>query len=125
MSSGKRGRRTYLDLGEVNHLARVRLNGKELGVVWTAPWEVDVTGVLKPTGNELEIEVVNLWPNRLIGDEHLPDDGISNRQYPEWLLEDKPRTSERYTFTTFRHYNRDSSLMESGLKGAVTIRITN
>jgi len=120
--AGDNSMRTYLDLGEVKHLARVRMNGLELGVLWTAPWEVDVTNALKNKDNKLEIEVVNLWPNRLIGDEHLPDDGIIYQQYPEWLLEDKPRTSGRHTFTTFRHYNRDSPLIESGLKGPVTIR---
>ena len=63
--------RIVLDLGTVHNLARVRLNGRDLGVVWCAPWRVDVTEVLKPTGNELEIEVANLWPNRLIGDKRV------------------------------------------------------
>jgi hypothetical protein len=53
-------------------VAEVRLNGKKLGVVWTAPWRVEVTGAIKPGANELEIEIVNLWPNRLIGDAQLP-----------------------------------------------------
>ena len=56
----------------MNYLARVRLNGKRLGVVWTAPWRVDISGVVKEKGNELEIEVVNTWLNRLVGDAHLP-----------------------------------------------------
>lgn len=64
----------YLDLGEVKNVARVRLNGKDLGVVWTAPWRVAVRDALKPEGNQLEIEVANLWPNRLIGDGLLPKD---------------------------------------------------
>ena len=62
----------FLDLGKVNYLARVRLNGNDLGVVWTAPWRVDISGVVKEKGNELEIEVVNTWLNRLVGDAHLP-----------------------------------------------------
>jgi hypothetical protein len=62
----------YLDLGVVKDVAEVRLNGKRLGVVWTAPWRVDVGGALKRQGNELEIDVVNQWPNRLIGDSRLP-----------------------------------------------------
>jgi len=66
------GRRIYLDLGRVQNLATVRLNGKDLGVVWTAPWRVEITGAVKPTGNQLDIDVVNLWPNRLIGDAALP-----------------------------------------------------
>ena len=58
----------FLDLGVVNQLAVVRLNGKNLGVVWCAPWRVEVTGVLKRGANELEIDVVNAWFNRLVLD---------------------------------------------------------
>ena len=63
-----------LDLGEVMNLARVRLNGRDLGIVWTAPWRVELPDeLLKANGNKLEIEVANLWPNRLIGDGLLPE----------------------------------------------------
>ena len=106
-------------------MARVKLNGKDLGVVWTFPWRVDISDAVKPKGNQLEIEVVNLWPNRLIGDEQLPDDGIVNGQWPEWLTEGKPRTSGRYTFTTYKHFNKDSPLLESGLMGPVKILVEN
>jgi hypothetical protein len=114
-----------IDLGKVKHIARVRLNGRDLGVVWTAPWRVDATGVIKAKGNRLEIEVINLWPNRLIGDEQLPDDGIKGDQWPEWLKNGTPRTSGRYTFTTYKHYTKDSPLLESGLIGPVTIQSTD
>jgi hypothetical protein len=112
----------YLDLGNVKNMARVRLNGKDLGTVWTAPWSVDITGVVKSKDNKLEIEVVNLWANRLIGDEHLPYDGIEHGQWPEWLLKGKPRTSGRYTFASANHYGKDSPLFESGLIGPVRVR---
>jgi hypothetical protein len=111
----------YLDLGRVKNMARVTLNGKELGVIWTAPWRIDISADVHEKNNELTIEVANLWPNRLIGDEKKPFDGISNNKWPDWLLNNQPRTSGRYTFTTARHYNAGSSLLESGLMGPVTI----
>ena len=62
-----------LSLGEVKEMARVELNGRDLGVVWCPPWTVEIpAGLLKEKGNQLEIEVVNFWPNRLIGDGKLP-----------------------------------------------------
>jgi hypothetical protein len=111
----------YLDLGKVKNIARIRLNGKDLGTVWTAPWRVEITDAVKSKNNKLEIEVVNLWPNRLIGDEQMPYDGINNGKWPDWLLEGKQRTSGRYTFASCRHYKKDSPLFESGLLGPVTI----
>ncbi|SDL43562.1 Glycosyl hydrolases family 2, sugar binding domain [Pedobacter antarcticus] len=110
----------YLDLGKVKNMARIKLNGKDLGVVWTAPWRVDISGLLKKK-NKLSIEIVNLWPNRLIGDEHKPFDGVVNDQWPAWLLNNQPRTSGRYTFTSSQPYKADTPLFESGLLGPVTI----
>jgi hypothetical protein len=98
------GARTFLDLGTVHHLAAVRLNGKDLGVVWTAPWRVEVTGILQSSGNELEVDVVNLWPNRLIGDARLP---------PE----------KRFTVTNVGKFQADSPLVPSGLIGPVTLQV--
>ena len=112
----------FLDLGTVNNLARVTLNGKDLGVVWTAPRRVDISAAVLPTGNQLEIAVANLWPNRLIGDEKFPDDGIKDGKWPEWLLNGLPRSSGRYTFTTWKFYTKDSPLLPSGLLGPVTIQ---
>ncbi|KAA6300178.1 MAG: hypothetical protein EZS26_003676, partial [Candidatus Ordinivivax streblomastigis] len=115
------GQTLWLDLGKVKNMARVRLNGKDLGVVWTAPWRVDITAAVKSKDNQLEIEVVNLWANRLIGDEQLPDDGIHDGQFPQWLIDGTARTSGRYTFATHKHYKKNSSLSESGLLGPVSI----
>ena len=112
-----------LDLGTVKNIARVKLNGKDLGIVWTAPWQVDISKTVKKKGNKLEIEVANLWPNRLIGDEHLPYDGVKDGKFPDWLLNNTPRTSGRVTFTTVRYYRKDSPLLESGLIGPVAIVI--
>ena len=68
----KKTARQYLNLGSVENVAEVRLNGKKLGVLWCAPWQVEITGVVKPTNNLLEIDIVNLWANRVIGDLNLP-----------------------------------------------------
>ncbi len=89
-------KRLYLDLKRVRNVAHVRLNGKDLGVVWTPPWQVDITQAVKPTGNKLEIDVINLWPNRLIGDAGLP---------PE----------KRLTKTNVTKFKKDSPLLPSGL----------
>jgi len=66
------GERFYLDLGAVKETARVRLNSKDLGVVWCPPWHVEITGAVESGDNNLEIEVINSWPNRLVGDKKLP-----------------------------------------------------
>jgi len=66
--------RVWLDLGAVRSLARVRLNDKDLGIVWCAPWRVDASDALQPKANKLEIEVISLWPNRLTRDANLPAD---------------------------------------------------
>lgn len=113
----------YLDLGKIKNIARIILNGKDLGVVWTAPWRIDISDVVKAKNNELTIEVANLWPNRIIGDEKKPFDGVANGQWPEWLLKNQPRTSGRYTFTSYQPYKADAPLFESGLIGPVTITL--
>jgi len=121
----KENEKIWLNLGEVKNLARVRLNGKDAGTVWTAPWKADISNAVKAKNNKLEIEVANLWPNRLIGDEQLPDDGMKDGQWPEWMQTGKPRTSGRYTFATFRHFDKDHPLFASGLIGPVTLEQTH
>jgi hypothetical protein len=111
----------FLDLGVVKNMASLKLNGKDLGVVWTSPWKVKITDAVQPKNNKLEIQVANLWGNRLIGDEQLPDDGVKHGKWPDWLLENKPRTSGRFTFTPRQFYDKNSPLQESGLLGPVEI----
>ena len=121
-----------LDLGTVNHLARVRLNGKDLGVAWTAPWCVQIpAGLLQPKGNRLEIEVTNVWANRLIGDEQEPPDcewsrghmgGQYLKMFPDWFVKGQPRPSKgRYCFTTWNYFTKNSPLVPSGLLGPVRV----
>jgi hypothetical protein len=120
------GRVVALDLGSVKNLATVAINGKDLGVWWKPPFAGDITGALKVGTNTLEVRVTNLWVNRLIGDEQWPADcewdGIQLARWPGWLLDGQPRpTPERRTFTTWKHYDRDSALLPSGLLGPVRL----
>jgi hypothetical protein len=117
--------RYFLDLGSLKNLGRIKLNGKDLGILWTAPWQVDITDALKKKGNHLEIEVSNLWINRLIGDESQPWDGVKDGKWPEWLLKGTKRESKRFTFTTHHFYKKDDTLAESGLIGPVSIKMVN
>jgi hypothetical protein len=95
------GSRLLLELGKVEVMARVRVNGTDCGVVWTAPWQVDISRAVKPGDNKLEIEVANLWPNRMIGDAAFPD--------------------QKFTQTTYRPYKATDALLPSGLLGPVSV----
>ncbi len=122
-------RRLYLDLGEVAVMAQVKLNGQDLGILWKAPYRLDVTSVLRLGDNDLEVKVVNLWINRLIGDEQLPEDSErkSNgtlKQWPAWLTKGQPSPTGRFTFTSWRLWKKDSTLVKSGLIGPVTLEAT-
>ena len=96
------GHRLLLDLGDVREVASVQLNGQDLGVVWAKPGRVDITSAVKAAGNELKIKVVNLWPNRLIGDSFLP-------------------LEKQFTKTNMRNYTPHSPLLPSGLLGPVEL----
>lgn len=63
-----------LDMGNVQEIASVSLNGSQLKACWMPPFRVDVTNAIKMGRNELKIDVINLWPNRLIGDSKLPEE---------------------------------------------------
>jgi hypothetical protein len=96
----------WLDLGKVRELAEVRLNGQSLGVLWAPPFRVEIGQVLQPGPNTIEVEVVNFWPNRVIGDQSLPPD-------------------RRLTRTNIRKLTKDTPLMESGLMGPVRLMRAN
>ncbi len=98
----KPGAHLWLDLGDVEDIARVAVNGKDLGIVWKTPFKIDVTAALQPGRNQIDIQVTNLWVNRLIGDEQ------------PWAL-------KKYTFADFTPYKADSPLSPSGLLGPVRL----
>jgi hypothetical protein len=104
--SGKKSDKNYLlNLSKVEAMAHVWLNGQDRGIVWTNPYQLDITASLKNGENKLHIEVVNLWPNRLIGDLQYPNDPAH----------------KKYTYTTYNRFKKDDPLLESGLIGPVEI----
>ena len=92
----------WLDLGEVHELAEVAVNGKYLGILWNAPFKIDVTSALQPGANQFVVQVTNLWVNRMIGDQ-------------------QPWSLKKYSFADFAPYKADSPLLPSGLLGPVRI----
>lgn len=129
-----------LDLGRVEVLAEVRVNGTAVGTCWAPPYAVDVGHLLHPGENAIEVRVTNLWVNRLIGDEHLPEENAYNfepisgkfatlhnggiSRLPDWYLQGKPKPpGGRVAFTTWKHYEKTSPLVESGLLGPVVLRV--
>jgi len=95
----------WLDLGEVQVMAQVKLNGHDLGILWKAPFRVNVAGVLRSGRNQMEIRVADLWPNRMIGDAALP-------------------SKDRFTWSSYEPFTQDTPLPKSGLLGPVTIHGT-
>lgn len=126
----KRGNQVFLDLGHLKNLAEVRMNDVDLGVLWKPPYRVDVTGVVRTGENKLEVRVTNLWVNRMIGDEFLPQDvewasekDLAHlKDWPQWLKESKPSPTGRLTFAPFHFWSKDKEPLPSGLFGPVLLR---
>lgn len=94
---------TYLNLGNVMVMARVKVNGQDAGGAWTAPYRVNVTPYLKQGENSVEVEVVNNWKNRMIGDDFLPEE-------------------ERQVKTNMWIWHQHDALQPSGLMGPVKLQ---
>jgi len=105
-----------LQLGEVFNISRVWLNDQDLGVIWTTPWQVDLTGSVKEGTNELKIEVTNCWSNRLIGDAGLPPEKRSTNTNVR-LVTDREKFRRG-----FKAVSTTDPLMPSGLAGPVIVK---
>lgn len=97
-----KGQKVIISLGVVTAMAKISINGVYTGGLWTAPYELDITAFVKKGNNDLKIEVVNTWVNRLIGDQKLP-------------------VEQRKTWCPTNPYTSESSLQKSGLIGPVSI----
>lgn len=100
----KTGARVILSLGKVAEMAKVHVNDQYVGGVWTDPYELEITDAVKEGENSIQIDVVNTWVNRLIGDAALPE-------------------AQRKTWAPVNNYTPDSPLKSSGLLGPVQIKI--
>ena len=87
-------------------MARVKLNGQDCGIAWKPPFRVDVTGAVHAGRNSLEIQVANLWPNRMIGDAALPE-------------------KQRFTWSSWEPFKKDTPLLKSGLLGPVAVTMVS
>jgi hypothetical protein len=136
-------RRFTLDLGEVHIAARVSLNGRDMGVAWCEPYQLDITSALKAGPNEIRIDVTNQWRNRLIGDEAFPNltgydlrphmrkpllvsnpelSLINEYKMVDWYSNNEPALlGERSTFTTYPFFEKGDELIPAGLIGPVKI----
>jgi hypothetical protein len=94
-----------IDLGKVGVMAKVKINDQYTGGAWTYPYRVDITKALKKGENTVEIEVVNTWANRFIGESALPKD-------------------QRVVKPLYNNWNTSSTLQEAGLLEAVKVVTT-
>lgn len=128
-----KGKQISIDLGRVEVIAELFVNGKSAGTLWKPPFKADISSLVKPGKNQLEVRVTNQWRNRLIGDAQLPQplfyqagpNGSCIKGWPEWLVNGQAKPDDGcITFTTYRHYKKDSELFPAGLIGPVQIKCT-
>ena len=135
-------KRIVLDLGQVKNSAAISVNGKLVKLMWYPPFKVDITDFCQKGENVLEVEVTNLWLNRIIGDKYLPEDckwgpmreftyvtpnlkiGRNLLEIPEWVKNNTERPNkERVTFCVLDFFEKEKPLLPSGLIGPAQITI--
>ncbi len=104
-------RKLTLNLGKVEAFAEITLNGHEMGILWKPPYALDISSVVKPGNNELQVKITNTWWNRLVGDAKYPN-GFPGSSYH------KPRT-----FTTHKAWKAKDALLPAGLLGPVKVQV--
>lgn len=128
-------KRVILNLGKLNDLAELTVNGKKVGVLWYPPFKAEITSYLKAGDNSISIAVTNTWANRLIGDERFEPDfewgidrgadkGRAMKAFPDWFMKETPRPSKgRKAFVIWSYFREDSPLQPAGLVGPVELEI--
>jgi hypothetical protein len=131
----KVNKQIFLDLGDVQVIAEVTLNGKRFKTLWKPPFRLDISDVAQSGENSLEVKVTNLWVNRLIGDEHFPawegrvngdkmKRGKNYNALPAWLVKGEAMPEDdKKAFSAWCHWSMDDELLSSGLIGPVKIFI--
>ena len=128
----EKGSRVTLDLGEMNDIAILKVNGLCVDTLWYPPYQKDVTPYIKKGKNDVVVEVTDNWANRMIGDEQVDADfewgkdrkvmGRAMKGYPEWFLKNQPRPQkDRKAFEVWYYYRKDSPLEKAGLDGPVKL----
>ncbi|MEJ5964239.1 glycosyl hydrolase [Pedobacter immunditicola] len=105
----KTAKEYLLQLNQVSESARVWINGQEVGVLWSVPFQARIGKYLKAGNNTIKVEVVNLMANRI---RYMDQRKIQWRNYHE------------INFVNINYKPFDASnwsVMPSGLIGPVTI----
>ena len=132
------GSRIELDLGEVKEVSEVFVGDRTVAVLWKPPFRVDLTEAFRTNDSiRISVRVANLWANRLIGDERQHGDDcrweervdegrreLGLGEIPEWVKTGNRSPTGRCTFTTWKHWTKEDSLLPSGLLGPVTLRVS-
>lgn len=116
----------YLDLGDVQQIAEVSINGKKLATLWKPPFALNIREAVHVGKNTLQIDVTNTWVNRLVGDEALPDTSgyKMTGNTVDWINNNQPPPkSPRVTFTGYNFFVKEEAhvLQTSGLLGPVRL----
>lgn len=140
----KSNKRIVLELGTVKNVAEITVNNRKVSVLWHPPFVIDITDYCTKAVNKLEIEVTNLWPNRIIGDKWEPDDcvwgeirefkyvnpipkiGRNLQIVPDWVVNNTERPNKnRISFCTMDFFEKETALLTSGLIGPAQIKIVS
>ncbi len=125
-----------LDLGQVEVAAEVFVNDQSAGILWKRPFRIDITEYLKEGTNKIRVDVANLWVNRLIGDQKLPEHaewttntgstaaGMGLEKVPDWVIRGEESPTGRKAFVSWKwNHLENKELVTSGLIGPVQMLI--